>query len=289
MTKRFTPQEKLALIMTSAGSQRNAAALVGVSHQRIGRWLKEGEDGGVREIPPEAAPLIDEAFRIHVSVAREQAKRDGVPFLSDAPVYVERKYLSRPDPRTREPVLGDRVFSGNTSYIRQSLRREWVEAAVRSQRFYKVNVRSTIDLRSYRGFNPETQSVNKAQRKRVRDNAKRDLAHFLDLESRKRGRIVDATEPFPLYTRSLPAVPGYKARDIANELEKLLSEKHAPAATGKGTAFASEYLLQLFPADYAAALRRQGHHVPLTTTEREAAQRRAAKKLAPTKSRPRKR
>jgi len=278
VTRRLTSQEKLALLMTSAGSQRNAAALVGVTHQKLGRWLREGEAGGVKSIPDDAATraAIDNAFAMHVEVSKEQARRDGVPFLASAPVYMERRYLSRPDPRTGRPVLGDRVFAEHTQFISQKLRRQWTESVVRSERFYKVNVRSTVDLRSYRGFSPETGIVDKRKRERQRHNAQRDLKHFLDVESRKRGRIVDKTEPFPLYTRSLPTVPGYKATDIANALESLLNEKHAPAASGPGTAFASEYLLQLFPADYAQALRRQGYPVPITTTEREAARRKPA-------------
>lgn len=268
---KFSLQEKLALLMTSAGSQRNAAALVGVTHQKMGRWLKEGEPGGVRAIPDDEATraAIDNAFAMHVQVSREQAKRDGVPFMPQAPVYVERRQLKQPGPRG-EPQLGDRVFSGPTQHIHQRLRKQWVESVVRTEKFYKVNVRSKVDLRAYTTRmvegEPQYRRIKRAPTKlqisRFREDVDKSLRDFVAKEGREKGRIVDRTEPFPLYTRSLPTTPGYKAADIANELERLLNEKHAPAAVGKGTQFASEYLLQLFPADYAAALIRQGHRAP---------------------------
>ena len=120
----FTLQEKLALILTSAGSQRVIANMTGASHQQIGRWLREGEEyridihgnhptnknGTIKrygQIPDWAANAIDTAFNIHVDISREQAHIDRVPFNATMPVYVERKPL-------KTGFIGDRVISGNT-------------------------------------------------------------------------------------------------------------------------------------------------------------------------------
>ena len=84
----LSKQEKLALIMTSAGSMRNAASLIGITHQKLGRWLREGEQGGVSHIPDDPAIdyAINVAFSIHKDIARDQALSDGVPFNAKAPV-----------------------------------------------------------------------------------------------------------------------------------------------------------------------------------------------------------
>ena len=109
MARSLTLADRLALIYTSAGSQRNVSALVGISHQKVGRILK-GEyapDSKVlRDLGLRAA--VDVAFRIHTDVARAQARRDGLPFDGNLPVFyaklpfkVTRK-VEKIDPKTGE-------------------------------------------------------------------------------------------------------------------------------------------------------------------------------------------
>ena len=49
----LTSQAKLALAITSAGSQRNLAKLLGVTHQKVGRWLREGEHATLHDLATE--------------------------------------------------------------------------------------------------------------------------------------------------------------------------------------------------------------------------------------------
>lgn len=258
----LTLQEKLALALTSAGSQRALARQLGVTHQKVGRWLREGEEGGVQAIPRDffVIAAIDEIYRDHVAVTRAQAKRQDVPFNARAPVYVERKYLSKTG-KKGERILGDRVISGNTEFIRQELRAEWLAGAVESKRFYKVNVRSRINLKRY----SERIAAEEIASGRRRGVSQRKLAgilleNFVAKERYDKHRIVDKTEPFNLYTPSLDMRPGTDPRNVIFGVEEILSEKHEPATGDPGTHLASEYLLQLLPPPLHAAAKTAAYH-----------------------------
>lgn len=251
----LTRQEKLALALTSAGSMRKLAAQLGVTHQKVGRWLREGEEGGVQAIPRDffVTAAIDEVFREHVRATRTQANRQGVPFNAKAPVYVERKYLTKTGPKG-ERILGDRVISGNTEFIRQELRDQWIAGAVESKRFQKVNVRSRINLKRY----SERIAGEEIDSGRRRGISKRKLAgilleRFVAKERYEKHRIVDKVEPFNLYTESIDMRPGTRAANAIYGVEHLLQERHLPATGERGTHFASEYLLQLLPKPLHAA------------------------------------
>lgn len=287
----LTLQEKLALVMTSAGSMRNAAALVGVSHQKIGRWLREGElrpedqDGNIPldrhgeharfgQIPDDSATIaaINQAFEIHRQVAREQARHDKVPFNAVVPVYVERRPL-------RTGFLGDRVISGNTEFIRQDMRMIWVRGMAASERFYKVNVRSIVDLKMYFDIaaGREIQSGDR-QRYSRKVLAGHMMQAWVNKERREGGRIIDKAAPFPLYTRSENTMPGTDPYLAARGVEKMLQEKHSTAVGPKGTHFASEFLLQLIPADYVKSPTGFGGHSPTAARGRKTTARKTKRK-----------
>lgn len=151
----LTPQEKLALALTTAGSQRALAKLVGVSHQKIGRWLREGipavidpttgyliASAGAKSIPLEAMPAINQAFEIHKDIAQAQAKADDLPYDPKAPIFARR--INHQDGTT-----GNRVLVENTQYIRDELRDKVIESTARSKKYYKVSVRSIVNLYAY--------------------------------------------------------------------------------------------------------------------------------------------
>ena len=52
MARSLTLADKLALIYTGAGSQRNVAALTGLSHQKVGRILKGEYAADSKARPP---------------------------------------------------------------------------------------------------------------------------------------------------------------------------------------------------------------------------------------------
>lgn len=151
----LTPQEKLALALTSAGSQRALAKLVGVSHQKIGRWLREGipatidpttgyliASAGAKTIPLDALPAINQAFEIHQDIAQAQAKADNLPYDPKTPIYARRI-------NHQDGAVGNRVLVENTQYIRDELRDRVIESTARSKKYYKVTVRSIVNLYAY--------------------------------------------------------------------------------------------------------------------------------------------
>lgn len=306
----FTRQQKLSLALTSAGSQRALARELGVSHQQVGRWLREGEalsidthgnmprnkDGSIKEygeIPEWIAQQLNWVFERHCKICREQAYNDGFPYNATVPIYIERRWLNnkkyvsdwfntkREAQRYakqkhgaewqsthqiefnekygifRVRKLGDRVISGPTEFIRGDQRHKWIRGMVASQAFYKINVRSVIDLKKYSLNKAKEVMSEGAQQGRIfsvtpRVFANQLLTSWIGKESREQGRIIDKAEPFPFYTRSVDASPGAHPSETANDIENYLAEKHSPAVGGKGTHFADEYLLQLLPASYDA-------------------------------------
>lgn len=109
---KLTLADKLALIYTSAGSQRKVAALTGLSHQQVGRILRaqsEGRSIAAYEKRTDIAAAIDVGFRIHSDVTRDVARQQGLPFDAAVPIYAARQPL-----KTRAVVQGERVIFRGT-------------------------------------------------------------------------------------------------------------------------------------------------------------------------------
>jgi transposase-like protein len=149
MARALSPQDKLALALTSAGSMRQLAALMGVTHQKIGRWLREGQDGGVKRIPDAALPEIDFAFSLHKEIAKDQARANHLPYTADAPVFVTRPRRTKRDPKTGEGMQGERMIVSHTGFLSPDLRERVIASMHRSGQFIAVSVRSLANLYSY--------------------------------------------------------------------------------------------------------------------------------------------
>lgn len=222
MARAFTPQEKLALAITSAGSQRQLAALVGVSHQKIGRWLREGREGGAKVIPDYALPAIDLAFDLHRDVSRAQARRDRLPFDGDLPVYAHRPNLRKVDRETQVPIPGERVIVTPANYMSTDLREDTIAAFQKTGQFVTVSVQSLVNLYSYLGIQ-ERFANTQAGRKIFKLSM---LLPFRDREIEAAGSNARA----PLNTMKENISPG---TDIALSLDGVrskLREKHEPHA-----------------------------------------------------------
>jgi len=153
MPAKLTNQDKLALALTSAGSMRNLGALVGVTHQKIGRWLR-----GDTPIPREATKAINLAFKIHSEVARDQAAVEGLPFDPQTPVFITRPDLIKKVPvvvgmnangtpkiRIRPKAFpGQRAIVSKSDYMSPDLVARAVEPLMRSPLFGAVTARSVI-------------------------------------------------------------------------------------------------------------------------------------------------
>ena len=269
MARPLTLADRLALIYTSAGSQRNVAALTGLSHQKVGRILKGqyAPDSPVLRDPGLIA-AVDVALSIHTDVARAQARRDGLPFDSALPVFYARLpfKVTRPvekiDPVTgevkieREPVIdpatgkqkivpGDRIAAQNTHWLSNDLRSSWIAKTVATKVFYAASVGSFVNLKKY----------NKQADARARENARRGTPrterqekYREQLKAREARQIAGQIDSAPIFTRYVNVgADGFSPRAALNQIEDQLRQKHQPASgpDEPGTLYAQQVLLQL--------------------------------------------
>lgn len=227
----LTLREKIALIYTSAGSQRNVAALVGISHQKIGRILKAGFEGGyplnsraLRD--PGLAEAVNVAFGIHTDIARQQARVDGIPFTAALPVFYARM------PKL-DGTPGDRIAATHTHWLPDRLRNAWIGWIQKTRKFYAMSVQSIINLefynnraeKAFRGVKrTETQ---KLFRKEFTAMKKAGVTHM------------------PVNTPYTPLDIAFPLSDVIADLDDKLRSKHEPAATDDKCKIGSQVLLQI--------------------------------------------
>ena len=245
-TMPLSSQDKLALALTSAGSMRNLAKLVGVTHQKIGRWLREGQPDGAKKIPDEATAAINVAFAFHKDITKQQAKVDRIPYDPKAPVFFER-------PTLRNGKPGERLAAENTQYIKRELRDQIFTALHQTAQVININVRSVINLKSYLGAKPTTSAT--ALESKFKDASEKDeigrktlFGAFKDREDKKAGSGFEA----PVYTPSTQFGRDPRTGRFVNVNESLkninsrLQERHSPHAT----VFADQFLIQTLPGQY---------------------------------------
>lgn len=254
MARPLTLADRLALIYTSAGSQRNVAALTGLSHQKVGRILKGqyAPDSKVLKDPGLRA-AIDAAFRIHTDVARAQARRDGLPFDAALPVFYSRlpmkvsKMIDTVDPRTGEvvrakvPVIdprtgrqqvapGDRVAAQNVHWLSDDLRNAWIAGKAKTKKFYAASVGSIVDIRIYK------KRADAAQRGPRTDRQRENRRQIVE-------RVNAGAINVPMFTKYTPL--DFPARMIERDIAEKLRTKHEPATGGPGTLLANQVLFQV--------------------------------------------
>lgn len=227
----LTLREKIALIYTSAGSQRNVAALVGVSHQKIGRILKAGYEGGYplnsRVLhDPGLSAAVNVALSIHVDLARDRARRDKIPFSADVPVYYARM------PKV-DGTPGDRVAALNTHWLPDRVRNAWIAWIQRSRKFYAASVQSIINLKFYN---------NRAEK--FHQGAPRTPTQKL---FRKEFKAMQKAglDYAPVNTPYTPLDIAYTPSEIIADIDEKLRTKHEPAATDDKCVIGSQILLQI--------------------------------------------
>jgi len=242
----LSSQDKLALALTSAGSMRNLAKLVGVTHQKIGRWLREGQPDGAKQIPAEATAAINVAFAFHKDITRQQAKVDRIPYDPKAPVFFER-------PTLRNGKPGERLAAENTQYIKRELRGQIFTTLHQTAQVININVRSIINLKSYLGAKPSitaTDLESKFKQASLTDEIGRKtlFGAFAARESKKPGSGFEA----PVYTPSTQFGIDPRTGRFVNVNESLknindrLQQRHSPHAT----VFADQFLIQTLPGQY---------------------------------------
>lgn len=218
-------------MMTSAGSQRNLASLIGVSHQRVGRWLTiggttpQGEPSRVK--PPDDPAIlaaINQAFAIHTEVSRDQAKHDRLPFDPQTPVYNVR--LPFDDGRP-----GGRTLIDHTHWMTDALRNRVVKSTVKQKRYVGISVSSMVNMRKYlkqaderaKKFKPNRRQRHNRERMARAIREKIDLGHLFTPASS---------------TAFHPDI-------VTGEINYNLRTRHEPATGEPGTTLASQILLQV--------------------------------------------
>lgn len=254
MARALSLADKLALIYTGAESQRNVAALVGISHQKVGRILKgeyASDSKALRD--PGLIAAIDSAFRIHTDVARAQARRDGLPFDPALPVFYSRlpmkvsKMVDQVDRKTGEvvrvkvPVIdprtgrqqvapGDRVAAQNTHWLSDALRNAWIAGKAKTGKFYAASVGSIVDIRIYKKRADANQRGPRTERQKEN---RRQIVEKLNA-----GAV-----NVPMFTKYTDL--SFPASMIARDIDGKLRTKHEPATGGPGTLLANQVLFQL--------------------------------------------
>ena len=280
-------RDKIALIYSSAGSQRSVAALVGVSHQKIGRILHAPEHGGYS---PESRVLTDpgliaavnQAFAIHKDVTREQARIDALPYDPKVPIFAARMEFQE-GPRAGIP--GDRVEAQHLHWVSDSLKSQWLADMHASKKYAAVSIGSIVDLRADEIISGSSDEQRKAMaasiaKKLIAENdlSQRELnkirgyiqtenyfsmlRYVIGLElTTYRGRLQTAYTDFDYKTPI-----SWAFRDINTKLR----EKHQPAASEPGTTLADRILFQIDTRQGRDNAFRSRHPIPKPAHARKA-------------------
>lgn len=216
-------------MMTGAKSQRQLAKHVGVSHQRIGRWLSIGRpdnDGNFSKVKPpvdaEILRAIDNAFAGFTNYAGKQAALDKIPFNLKIPALATRMPFDDGKP-------GGRVLIKHTAFLSDALRHRVIAHAVTSKKYVGINLRSTVKLRDYLHRRDPT-PWRIGQKAEIHGaKLKAELKSGVDLKS------VFTPTSFTAFTHA----------SVNRELDYRLRQRHEPAVGGSGTALADQILMQL--------------------------------------------
>ena len=244
---KFGLQDKLALALTSAGSQRELGRRIGVSHQKIGRWLREGNEGGVKKIPSDSTTRasIKKAFTKHLKTTSARAREHNLPLIHGVPVYLERKPLNTGE-------LGDRVFAVHTEFLRPELRGKIVLEAHQTGKFLHVSTRSVIDKHSY-AKREAAKEYKKRKGTMMGVYTKPQLAQMImNAMDRKVAEFQPKVKPIlsqvdlmPIFTRYVNIQSWASPQESIREMHEAIREKHEPATGAPGTKLADQLLFQL--------------------------------------------
>lgn len=273
----FSLQDKLALMMTSAGSQRQLAAFVGgVSHQQIGRWLTigqttpQGEPSRVRPpTDPEILDAIDTAFELHVQVCRDQAQADHIPFSISAPVYATRRIYS-------DGAIGQMVDIRSTHRLSDELRAQVIRSAhdTRPDFYYAVTVQSLVAQVPYWWYTENRLDFSKIRRTEEMVCYRDHLMPSNEEDDEYSAGRVKLQKINTKVSAMSSIVP---ASFVIAEVENKLQVRHAPAIGDEGTALATKISFQTNSDRDTYGVKRAGERRKRIDAERKRRQRAAIK------------
>lgn len=266
-------QDKLALMMTAYGTKASLARELSISPRTLGRWLLEGQEGGVKAIPDNefARKALAIVFNHYKATIRNYAKKVGSPFFEKIPVAVKRPYLHRPDEKTGLPVRGTRLIIEYTQFFSRNLRHEFMTAMHGTGLMNAVSIRSTINLYDYnkraevterppigrRDWGTEQSRIELVNEDLalIGEQIKEKIPHRIDTEIKKKlKKLKPHVHLKPIYTRLEDIRAFTDVGQVIENLDRKLSQKHEPATSAPGSKLADMYLFQFKaeprPANY---------------------------------------
>lgn len=230
---RLSLQDKIALIYSLAGSQRKTAEFIGISHQKVGRILRTGQDGGFSKeskalSSPELIGAIDIAFEIHKQVAKQVARDHNIPFNSNIPIYYERKPFDN-------GVLGDRVVADHIHWVSDELKARFLASAQKTNKFANASFGSVVNWVIYRD---KRESDFRRQQKR---RTKQQIQNKATINNKIQKEIVTGK----VYTPYTPMSNQIPTEYVINDIFTKLDQRHSTAAQGPNTALGKTLLLQI--------------------------------------------
>lgn len=222
--------DKLALIYTGAGSQRQVAAYVGMSHQQVGRVLHRnllGESTKYYEANTDISSRIESAYLSYVQAAKLEARRENIPFSAQIPVFSKR--IQRQD-----KTYADRTAARHTHWLTDRLRNFWIATQQQTGKFYAVTVRSIVNLSVYRN---NARKRIAASREPQTESALYNKLHF-------EYKLKEGVKQAPIFTQLTAMNPRLPSDMVLADINNKLQVRHSPAIGEKGTIYADQILMQ---------------------------------------------
>lgn len=277
----LTLADKIALIYTSAGSQRKVAEFIGVSHQTVGRILHaqaQGKSIAAYEKRADLSHQIDAALDLHRDLVRTVAAQHKIPYSEAVPIYSERMPL-----QMRAVTVGDKiVFKGDPAEVKKYLagklvvRRDergevksahkikpqhvgrateklirgarvnakhlhWVSDALRDK-WLAAQQRSGRFISASVGSVVNRRTYNRQANERAKSSPRRRT-----VEAAKYAEELAASNQAAvrIYTPYTAMDKNHSTAAVIADINSKLQTRHAPAVGQTGTVFADSILLQL--------------------------------------------
>lgn len=118
---RLTLADKLAILYTASGSQREVARRVGLTHQQVGRVL-HAQARGLPEpkILGLDESLIRQALKDQAKIAAKIARDESIPEIKGLPIIARRIVLK--NQAVKDTRTGEHVFIGSETEVKRYLR-----------------------------------------------------------------------------------------------------------------------------------------------------------------------
>ncbi len=280
-------QDRVALIYTSAGSQREVARQIGISHQKVGRILRAGQEGGYKPDSPAMKDFfvneaVNMAFSDHKKKTRAQAVAHDIPYDPTIPVFSARM-------AHKNGVPGDRVEAPHLHWVSDQLRNAWIRKIHPSGKYMNISVGSIVNLHDYNRLanavnagkfrnldersakveilaelslstghqfldkpDPDDYETDTEYREAVKEWSREESANLLKSERTIMRETKDKIVPQRIQTQYTRFDKSFPIDFIINDVSSKLNQKHGPAVGDPGTVFADRVLLQVktsFKAD----------------------------------------